>query len=66
MLSTRAFLMGLAATLFPFMDVPVYWPILLFYFLFLFAFTMRRQIKHMIKYNYNPFEFGKVRSRFVV
>ena len=29
MLSVRAFLMGLVATLFPFMDIPVFWPILL-------------------------------------
>lgn len=60
MLSTRSFLLGLLATNFAFLDVPVYWPILLAYFLFLFAFTMRRQIKHMIKHKYNPFEAGKV------
>lgn len=62
MLSTRAFLMGLVATLFPFLDIPVYWPILLGYWLFLFAFTMRRQLRHMLKFRYNPFDTGKVRA----
>ena len=40
-------------------DVPVFWPILLMYFLVLFFVTMKRQIKHMIKYRYIPFSFGK-------
>ena len=40
-------------------DVPVFWPILLLYFIVLFFFTMQRQIKHMIKYKYVPFSFGK-------
>lgn len=42
-------------TLSPFFDVPVFWPILLIYFITLFAITMRAQIAHMIKYNYVPF-----------
>ncbi|KAM7510412.1 hypothetical protein LguiB_009287 [Lonicera macranthoides] len=42
-------------------DVPVFWPILLFYWIVLFALTMRRQISHMIKYKYVPFSFGKQR-----
>ncbi|KAH9615746.1 hypothetical protein KSS87_023519 [Heliosperma pusillum] len=40
-------------------DVPVFWPILLFYWFVLFMLTMRRQIHHMIKYKYVPFSFGK-------
>ena len=59
MLSTRAFLIGITATLFPFFDIPVFWPILLIYWLMLVGITMRRQIKHMIKYKYLPFDFGK-------
>lgn len=50
---------GLACTLFPFLDIPVFWPILLMYFVILFALTMRRQIQHMIKYKYLPFDLGK-------
>lgn len=39
-------------TFFQFFDVPVYWPILLLYFLSLFVLTMKRQIRHMIKHRY--------------
>lgn len=46
-------------TLFPMFDVPVFWPILLLYWLLLFTVTMKRQIKHMIKYRYLPFSTGK-------
>lgn len=42
-------------------DIPVFWPILLVYFCLLFYVTMRRQIQHMIKYRYLPFDFGKRR-----
>lgn len=59
MMSSRAFLIGLTATLFPFLDIPVFWPILLIYWLLLVGITMRRQIKHMIKYKYLPFDIGK-------
>lgn len=40
-------------------DVPVYWPILVVYFCVLFALTMRRQIQHMMKYKYIPFDIGR-------
>lgn len=46
-------------TFFPVFDVPVFWPILLLYWLSLFILTMKRQIKHMIKYKYLPFSLGK-------
>ena len=52
-------LIGLACTIFSFLDIPVFWPILLMYFVILFALTMRRQIQHMIKYKYLPFDIGK-------
>ena len=61
--SAKALLIGFGMTFFPVFDVPVFWPILLMYFLVLFFVTMKRQIKHMIKYRYVPFSFGKkVRS----
>ena len=50
---------GFFLTLFPFLDVPVFWPILLLYWMVLFFITMKRQIKHMIRYKYVPFSFGK-------
>lgn len=59
--STCATLLALFLTLFPFTDIPVFWPILLFYFIVLFSLTMRRQIQHMVKYRYLPFDIGKRR-----
>ncbi|XWS41856.1 hypothetical protein CRYUN_Cryun17cG0118900 [Craigia yunnanensis] len=58
---TKAFCIAFVMTFFSVFDVPVFWPILLFYWLMLFILTMRRQILHMIKYKYVPFSFGKQR-----
>jgi len=57
--ATRATLVALFCTLSEVFDVPVYWPILVVYFFVLFALTMRRQIQHMIKYKYVPFDIGR-------
>jgi hypothetical protein len=40
-------------------DVPVYWPILLFYFIILFVMTMKRRIQHMITHKYVPISKSK-------
>ena len=40
-------------------DLPVFWPLLLFYFILIFILVMRRQILHMIKYKYLPWDTGK-------
>lgn len=45
--------------MFQMFDLPVFWPILLVYFILLFALTMRRQISHMIKYKYVPWTANK-------
>ncbi|CAM8926625.1 unnamed protein product [Rhodiola kirilowii] len=58
---TKAFGIGLIMTFFSVFDVPVFWPILLFYWIVLFVMTMKRQIAHMIKYKYIPFTIGKQR-----
>ena len=42
-------------------DLPVYWPLLVLYFLVLFFLVMKRQIKHMIKYHYLPWDAGKTK-----
>ena len=55
----QSFVIGLILTLFPVFDVPVFWPVLLLYWVFLFLVTMKRQIRHMIKYRYLPFSWGK-------
>ncbi len=57
----KAILTATLMTLVPLFDVPVFWPILLIYFLTLFALTMRNQIAHMVKYRYVPFAWGKQR-----
>lgn len=57
--STRSLLVGMALTLFDVFDVPVFWPILMLYFLALFFVTMKSRIKHMIKYKYVPISLGK-------
>ncbi|CAG8615778.1 5279_t:CDS:2 [Paraglomus occultum] len=57
--ATKATIISLIATMFKIFDIPVFWPILLMYFLILFAITMKRQIKHMMKYGYIPFDIGK-------
>ncbi|KAL6639952.1 hypothetical protein ACP70R_022262 [Stipagrostis hirtigluma subsp. patula] len=57
----KAFCIAFVMTFFSVFDVPVFWPILLFYWVVLFTVTMKRQILHMIKYRYVPFSFGKQR-----
>ncbi|CAH1422266.1 unnamed protein product [Lactuca virosa] len=56
---TKAFMVAFLMTFFSLFDVPVFWPILLCYWIVLFALTMKRQIMHMIKYKYVPFTTGK-------
>lgn len=60
---TRATVGALFGTLFSVLDIPVFWPILLAYFIILFLLTMRRQIQHMIKYKYIPLDIGKKRYK---
>lgn len=57
--STRATLIALFCTFFDVFNIPVFWPILVMYFIILFVLTMKRQIKHMIRYKYLPFTHGK-------
>ncbi|KAF9906111.1 hypothetical protein EC991_000979 [Linnemannia zychae] len=57
--ATRSIVIAFFCTLFRVFDIPVFWPILLVYFCILFTITMKRQIKHMIKYRYIPFNIGK-------
>ncbi|CAO3652504.1 unnamed protein product [Mucor fragilis] len=64
--STKATAIALVCSFVPALDIPVFWPILLIYFCLLFALTMRRQIQHMIRYKYVPFDFGKRKYKKVV
>eukprot|EP01088_Endostelium_zonatum_P004429 TRINITY_DN15675_c0_g1_i1.p1 TRINITY_DN15675_c0_g1~~TRINITY_DN15675_c0_g1_i1.p1 ORF type:complete len:198 (-),score=22.64 TRINITY_DN15675_c0_g1_i1:159-752(-) len=57
--TTRALIIGIFCTLFAVFNIPVFWPILLIYFIALFGFTMKKQIKHMITHKYVPMTVGK-------
>jgi len=57
--SQRAIGMSLVMSLVPFFDLPVYWPILLAYFIFIFVLTMKDRVRHMCKHRYIPFDLGK-------
>nr|ADD38446.1 Protein RER1 [Lepeophtheirus salmonis] len=59
--ATKATIVAFFCTFFNIFDIPVFWPILVMYFITLFCITMKRQIKHMIRYRYIPFTFGKPR-----
>ncbi|KRZ90749.1 Protein RER1 [Trichinella sp. T8] len=59
--ATKAVIFAFCCTFIEAFDIPVFWPILVVYFIILFCLTMKRQIKHMIKYRYVPFSFGKPR-----
>ena len=61
--SVRAVVIAFCMTFFSIFDIPVFWPILLLYFIALFFLTMKRQIKHMIKHRYVPWSFGKTCHR---
>ncbi len=43
--ATKATLIAFACTFFEFFNIPVFWPILVMYFITLFCITMKRQIK---------------------
>ena len=43
--ATKATLIGFGCTFFEFFNIPVFWPILVMYFITLFVITMKRQIK---------------------
>ncbi|VDM03251.1 unnamed protein product [Schistocephalus solidus] len=60
---TYAVVLSIMCTCFPFLDLPVFWPILLLYFIVLCYVTLQRQIAHMIKYRYMPFTYGKPRPQ---
>jgi len=56
---TRAIGTSILMTFFDMFDLPVFWPILLIYFIFLFLLTMKQQIMHMVKHRYVPWSSGK-------
>lgn len=57
--ASRATAIAFIMTFFEMFNVPVFWPILVMYFIMLFVITMKRQLKHMIKHRYVPWTAGK-------
>jgi len=57
--SSKASVLALICTFVPAFNVPVFWPILVIYFIMLVVMTLKQQIKHMIRYRYLPFSYGK-------
>jgi len=57
--ATKATFIAFVCTFFQLFNIPVFWPILVMYFITLFCITMKRQIKHMIRFRYIPFTWGK-------
>lgn len=53
-----AAIIGIFMSLLPF-DLPVYAPLLFFYFICVTFFVFRKRIMHMIKYKYLPWDTGK-------
>ncbi|XP_050095415.1 protein RER1 [Anopheles aquasalis] len=62
---SKSTVIGIICTFFEVFNVPVFWPILVLYFITLFCITMKRQIKHMIKFRYLPFTHSKPRYQAV-
>ena len=52
-------ILSIPMTFFEAFNIPVFWPLLLIYFIMIFFLIMRKQIKHMIKYHYLPWDTGK-------
>ncbi|XP_071109217.1 protein RER1-like [Haliotis cracherodii] len=61
--ASKAIVVAMICTFFDALNIPVFWPILVMYFIILFTITMKRQIKHMIKYRYLPFSHGKAKYK---
>ncbi|KAK7094022.1 protein RER1-like [Littorina saxatilis] len=61
--AAKAVVIGMICTFFDALNIPVFWPILVMYFIILFTITMKRQIRHMIKYRYLPFSHGKAKYK---
>ncbi|GAA5878158.1 hypothetical protein JCM3774_004314 [Rhodotorula dairenensis] len=57
--ATKAIALAFVAAFIPVFDVPVFWPILVMYFCILTFITLKRQVAHMRKYKYLPFDMGR-------
>jgi len=58
----RATIISFICTFIPIFDIPVFWPVLVMYFVVLFFATMRRQIMDMKRFKYVPWDIGKPKA----
>ncbi|CAM8878482.1 unnamed protein product [Rhodiola kirilowii] len=56
-----AFCIAFVLTFFDALDVNVFWPLMLIFWLMFFVSMMKTRIMHMVKYKYVPFSVGKPR-----
>jgi hypothetical protein len=56
---TSAVLLAFVMTFCEMFDVPVFWPILLFYFCLLMFVTLKKRVEHMFKHKYVPWTRAK-------
>jgi len=64
--ATQWLCISLILTLFDIFDLPVFWPILVGYFIVLTCLTMKDRIKHMIRYKYVPFDLAGKKKQYNV
>ena len=57
--ASRATFIAFGMTFFELFNLPVFWPILVVYFLVLLVVTLRKQLAHMAKHRYMPCSWGK-------
>ena len=57
--ATFAFIMGLVCTYFKMLQIDVFWPLLLVYFLVLVVYTLQKILKTMEKHRYSAADFQK-------
>jgi len=55
----RATIIAFVCAFIPIFNIPVFWPILLMYFIAITYLSMKKQIDNMIKHHYIPFDIGK-------
>lgn len=56
---TFAFVLGIICTLFKAIEIEVFWPLLMLYFVILVGYTLNKIVKKMNKYRYTLSDFHK-------
>ena len=54
-----ATLLTVVLSMFNSMDIEIYWPLLVMYFIMMTVFLCRAKIAHMVRYQYVPWDFGQ-------